>query len=281
MNVTPDTVARERAFGAAVITYLEAGNASDRLPLVLLHGIGSAARSFRHQLAGLSTARRVIAWDAPGYGGSTPLPQASPTAEDYAARLSAFLDDLDIARCHLLGHSLGCLIAARFALRQAPRLASLTLCAIAAGHGRVPVEERQRLLDQRVGDILTLGPSEMARRRGPRLLALDAPAEAVAAVIETMAAAHPEGYAQAARMLSTGDIAADIEALPASLPIQVIYGEADIITPPARNLEIAALRPEAPVTAIPGAGHALYLEQPAALNAAIAGFIGARDKASA
>ena len=39
-------------------------------PLVLLHGIGSGARSWRQQVASLSGRHRVIAWDAPGYGGS-------------------------------------------------------------------------------------------------------------------------------------------------------------------------------------------------------------------
>src|SRR3546814_6825219 len=60
--------------GGARISYLEAGTENDALPpLVLLHGMGSAARSWRDQLAGLSRDRRVVAWDAPGYGESTPL----------------------------------------------------------------------------------------------------------------------------------------------------------------------------------------------------------------
>ncbi|MBS0520438.1 MAG: alpha/beta fold hydrolase [Proteobacteria bacterium] len=278
MTAPSDIAAAKRSFRNVAVSYLEAGAANGRPPLVLLHGIGSAARSFRRQLAGLSADRRVIAWDAPGYGGSTPLVPAFPTAEDYAAALESFVDDLGLTRFHLLGHSLGCLMAARFALRHPGRVVSLTLCAIAAGHGRLPGEERQRLLDQRVGDITALGPQEMARRRGPRLLAPGAAADAVAAVIETMGAVRPEGYAQAARMLSTGDIAADIEALPPSLPVQVLYGEADIITPPARNREIAALRPTAPVTAIVDAGHALYLEQPAALNAAVAAFMAEQER---
>ena len=56
--------------GGSVFTYGEAGAGT---PLVLLHGIGSAARAFDDQLAGLSDRLHVIAWDAPGYGGSTAL----------------------------------------------------------------------------------------------------------------------------------------------------------------------------------------------------------------
>jgi len=265
-----------RTFDGAVVSYLEAGpQQTGAIPLVILHGIGSAARSFQRQLDGLSATRRVIAWDAPGYVDSTALEPFAPTAEDYAARLAAFLDDLAIERFHLLGHSLGCLMAARFALRHPGRVRSLSLCSIAAGQGTLATEERQKMLDQRVNDIATLGPREMARLRGPRLLAPGAPDDIVQKVVDTMGSVHLEGYSQAARMLSTGNIKADIAKLPASLPLQIVYGDADVITPPARNLDVAALRPDAPVTVIANAGHALYLEQPVAFNAAIAGFIDA------
>lgn len=259
--------------GGAVISYLEAGMpGAGGTPLVMLHGIGSAARSFRAQLGGLSALRRIIAWDAPGYGGSTGLLPPAPDADDYAAMLAAFLDTLKIARCHLLGHSLGCLIAARFARRNPARVRSLILCAIATGHGPLPAGERRKLLDQRINDVNTLGPWEMAKRRGPRLVSPKSPPGAAEKVIEAMRTVHPGGYVQAARMLSTGDVKADVSALPQTLPLRIIYGEDDVITPPARNLEVAALRP-ASVVAIPAAGHAVYLEQPAALNAAIERFL--------
>lgn len=252
------------------ITYLEAGSGT---PLVMLHGIGSAARSFRDQLDGLSASHRVIAWDAPGYNGSAALAPEAPTADDYAARLATFLDDLRIDTCHLLGHSLGCLMAARFTVRHPDRVRSLSLCSIAAGQGLLPESERRKLLDQRIGDLTTLGAAEMARKRGPRLVAPGASDEVRQRVIETMAAVRPDGYAQAARMLSTGDIKADVVRLPAALPVQIVYGDADVITPPAKNQEVAALRPDAPVTVVSNAGHALYVEQPQAFNSTVTRFL--------
>jgi pimeloyl-ACP methyl ester carboxylesterase len=75
-------------------------------------------------------------------------------------------------------------------------------------------------------------------------------------------ASAPNGYAQAARTLSTGDITADPPASRLDLPIQVIVGEAGVVTPPAVNLDIAAVCPAALIHVIPGAGHALYLEKP-------------------
>ena len=256
--------------GDAAFSYLDAGSGS---PLVLLHGIGSAATSFRHQLETLSARFRVVAWDAPGYGASTPLATEHPNVSDYAAALDAWLGALGIDRCHLVGQSLGTLIAARFAAEQPrKRVASLTLASIARGHRRFPASERQRLLALRLDDLAQLGVHGMAAKRGPRLLGPEATETMRRTVIDIMARIRPEGYAQAARMLSTGDITADLARLPAELPLQIIVGEADVITPPAVNREIAAAFPAASVHVIASAGHTLYLEKPKEFNRLLAGF---------
>jgi pimeloyl-ACP methyl ester carboxylesterase len=256
--------------GGSVFTYSEAGAGT---PLVLLHGIGSAARAFDDQLAGLSDRLRVIAWDAPGYGGSTCLAPASPRASDYAAALAAMLDALGIPACHLVGHSLGTLIAASFAADHPQRILSLTLASVAAGQARLPAAEREKALAQRLGDVVKLGPRRMAEQRGPRLLAPGATPAMLRRVVETMAAVRPDGFSQAARMLASGDIKADIARLPADIPVQFLYGDADVITPPARNLEVAALQPTAPVHVVKDAGHAVYLEQPARFNSIVFDFV--------
>jgi pimeloyl-ACP methyl ester carboxylesterase len=241
--------------------------------VVLLHGIGSAGRSFDRQLAALSGYHRIVAWDAPGYGGSSRLPAAHPTAGDYAEALAALLAALGIARCHLLGHSLGCLMAARFAAEHPERVLSLSLCSIAAGHADLPEAERKKLLDQRLGDLAELGARGMAEKRAPRLLGPKAAPDALDRLIDTLSSVDPEGYGQAARMLSTADVKADMRRLPAALRGQIIYGDSDVITPPKRNLEVAALWPQAAVHVLPGVGHALYLEQPDAFSAILAKFI--------
>ena len=255
--------------GAAQISYLEAGAGP---PLALLHGIGSAAASFWNQLEELSARFRVVAWDAPGYGASTALGVEQPAANNYAAALDDWLDALGIARCHLLGHSLGSLIAARFAAEHPERVITLTLAGVARGHGHLPPPQRERLLAQRLDDLADLGPHGMAAKRGPRLLGPEATEAMRRMVVETMALIHPKGYAQAARMLSIGDIMADLARLRAGLPIQVIVGDADLITPPADCLEIAAACRAAATHVIQGAGHALYLEKPQEFNRLLADF---------
>lgn len=261
----PDEILTYRivASGAARFSYLEAGSGT---PLVLLHGVGSAARSWKHQVLGLAGTFRVIAWDAPGYGDSSPLEPQEPSAEDYAKALEGFLHALGVDRVHLVGHSLGCVMAARFALRHPERIMSLTLASIATGHARLPAEERARLRAARLDDLAALGARGMAEKRGPRLVGPHADEATVRAVVETMSAIRPDGWTQAVCMLSGADTRADVRALPHAMRVQIVYGDADVITMPVQNQSVARERPDAPVHVVPGAGHALYLEQPEAFN---------------
>lgn len=264
----------EVTLNSGVLTWLEAGRGE---ALVLLHGIGSSARSFAGQLAELSDGFRVIAWNAPGYSGSTRLVDPAPGVEAYAEKLEQFLDALKITRCHLVGHSLGALMAARYACDHPERVATLTLASCALGHARLAADERERLLRTRLEDVETSGPAGMAALRAPRLLGPGASVEHIEAVRQNMAAIDPAGYAQTARMLSQSDLLADIARLALSIPLQVIYGMADIITPPAANLRAAQARANTRVSTIAGAGHALYVQSPEEFNAALRAFIGSRD----
>ena len=97
-------------------------------PLVLVHGFTGGKLDFENQLPWFADKRRVIALDQRGHGESTNVGREdaygiSIQAED----LQSFLDSLGIARCHLLGHSMGGLVAMRFALDHPEYLASLVL----------------------------------------------------------------------------------------------------------------------------------------------------------
>ncbi len=252
------------------ISYREAGGGP---VLLLLHGIGSGARSWTAQLQGLSDARRVIAWNAPGYDSSTPLVPDAPDVQSYAEAIQSLLDALSVARCDIVGHSLGALMAARFVCAFPKYIRTLTLAGCAIGHARYDASERARLLQSRIGDVEDLGVRGMAEKRGPRLVSGTASEEMRRQVVETMASVHPHGYAQASRMLSQGDMLGDLEAMSADIPVQFIYGSADVITPPDVNLKAAVMRPRAPVHVIEGAGHALYVERAEEFNALVRAFL--------
>lgn len=256
------------------ISYREAG---DGPVLLLLHGIGSGARSWGAQLQTLADMRRVVAWNAPGYDLSSPLAGDAPPVQRYAEAIKAFLDTLCVTRCDIAAHSLGALMAVRFACAFPQYIRTLTLAGCAIGHARYETDERDRLLKSRIGDVEELGVRGMAEKRGPRLVSAGASDEIRGQVIETMASVHPHGYAQASRMLSEGDMLGDLEHLPAEMLVQFIYGNADVITPPEANLKAAAMRPQAPVHVIDGAGHALYVERSEEFNALLRTFMEAGD----
>ena len=105
--------------------FLERGRGGT--PVLFLHGIGGGAEAWEPQLAYFGAARRSLAWWMPGYGPSPPL--AAPTFGALAESLERLLDAARIERVHLVGHSIGGMVAQIFAATRIPRLASLTLSA--------------------------------------------------------------------------------------------------------------------------------------------------------
>ncbi len=242
-------------------------------PLVLLHGIGSNARSWNEQLAGLGDLRQVFAWDAPGYGGSAPIAPLRPMAADYAERLARFLDGLGLDRVALLGHSLGALVAGAFTAARPCRVERLVLADAALGHRTDPTAALPPPAQSRLDDLAALGPAGLAARRAPRLLSATAAPAQLARVRETMAEIDPGGYRQAVAMLAQGDLQADAGAI--AVPTLVLCGGEDSVTPPAGSRALAAAMKNARYREIPGAGHLCYVERPAAFNEAVREFLAA------
>lgn len=225
--------------------------------MMLLHGIGSGAASWLQVALGLSERARVIAWDAPGYGPSTPLPMAAPKARDYAARLLHTLDALAIERCVLVGHSLGALTAAAFAQAHPARVSRLVLLSPARGYGEQP-EQGQAVRSKRLHTLEHMGIEQMARERSAHLLSANASTQALAWVHWNMARLLAHGYRQAIELLCGDHL---LRFAPPTVPCEVHCGSADAITP-ARDCQALAEALGAPFKLIPGAGHACAIEQP-------------------
>lgn len=234
--------------------------------LLALHGIGSEARCF-DRLAACLPGWRLIAWNAPGYGASAPLAQDWPLAADYAAALHGLVTALGLGRVHLLGHSLGTLVAAAYAARHPDRLHSLTLAACAQGGGVPPGSPLPAAHAARIDGLRDEGASAFAAARAPRLIhAPEANPGLVAEVRDSMARVTLPGYAQAVRMLASGNLADDCAQL--AVPTAIVVGSRDSVTPPDQSARAhSALSADMQVgfTQIPDTGHALHLQAPQAL----------------
>ena len=254
------------SMGANALQYRQSGNSHIAPTHVLLHGIGSGSASWVHQLVAAQASHRLhlLAWDAPGYAGSSPLPMEAPDASAYALRLWQWLDAMGAtAPITLVGHSLGCLVAA-FAARTAPaRVSRLILLAPAQGYARAPAPERDKKLQDRLAVLASLGPLGMAQKRGHAMLSPQASEEQRQFVQGVMAQIIPAGYSQAARLLAHGDLLADLAKV--TCPITVASGEADGITAPAGCQAVAAAV-QTPYISLGAVGHVCALEAATAVS---------------
>ena len=253
------------------VQYRRAGLAK-HVTHVLLHGIGSGSASW---VAQLHAARHthdvcVLAWEAPGYGGSSPLESSTPVAEDYAARMWSWLDALqqqgtDVSEPDVLvGHSLGALMAARAAAMRPQSVSRLFLLSPARGYGDALAQEREEKLRSRLHNLQTLGPAGMATQRAHAMLSPQATQAQLEWVRDIMSQIQPHGYAQAAHMLSQGTLLRDV--VNVSCPVRVASGGADTITPPDACALVAR---EAGVDweSLGPVGHACALEASEQVNA--------------
>lgn len=245
------------------LAWREAGQGT---PLVLLHGIGSGSASWAAQLQALSAHYRVLAWDAPGYGGSDPLPEAQPLGDDYAAVLASWLARIGAGAAIVVGHSLGAIVAASWAARADAKPRALLLASPARGYGQAAAELREAKYRERVDLVERLGVAGLAASRSAGLCAPGADAAVVEAVRLNMARITPGGYAQAAWMLAHDDLRTRLRTAPR--PRAVLCGELDRVTPPDACRALAE-EIGAPFVALPGVAHACYVENPAQFDAAL------------
>ncbi len=263
---------------AAGRTFLfrESGYDNERV-LVLLHGVSSLAASWGPQFVSLpSRGFRVIAWDAPGYGGSDALAPEAPEPADYATALHAFVDAIGLKKFFLLGHSFGALPAAAFArMTGASRIQKLILASPTPGYANAPDDLRKLRVDGRLRDMAALGPAGMAEQRAPQVMTAQAPKRALMLVRAVMREMRPDGYAQAVRMLGRGDILAEARGI--TVPTLVLCGSGDTVTPEESCRRVAAAITGARFELVPGPGHALYIEAPGQFDDTIVRFLEERD----
>jgi pimeloyl-ACP methyl ester carboxylesterase len=240
--------------------------AGDGIPIVLLHGIGSNAKSWRRQLNAFSRRFKVIAWDAPGYGQSADPDWQTPAIHNYSESLRELLDTLGIPSAVIFGHSLGGTIAQDFYGTYPERVKGLILADTTQGDGALPVTVRQDKLAERMKMIRTMTPVELARARAPKLFSKRAPQDLIAEAVTIMSEVRESGYAPAAIALSTADVRHVLNKI--NVPLLLIWGSEDEITPPWKQFPKSA-----EIEMIPNAGHLCYMEQPDVFNRIVLEFL--------
>lgn len=246
---------------------------ADARTVVLIHGAGHDHRVWNEVAAALAGAGlRTIAPDLPGHGGSD-----GPALDDIDALadwLLALLERLEPQPVCLAGHSMGSLIALAAAARAPVRCSQLVLVGSVAPMPVAPVlldaarndpaSAHAMINKWSFGPAETLGEERLARLAARNLQRLQqAPAAALAADL-------------AACNAWTGGLDA---AATVRCPTLLVCGERDRMTPPdAAKPLFDALQAQcgaARMMLLPGAGHAMMDEAPAALSDSIREFVAA------
>lgn len=241
--------------------------------LLLINGLGGDRAEWLFQVPAFAARFRVVAFDNRGAGASETPPGPYSTAQmaDDAARL---LDVLAIDRAHVLGVSLGGMIAQEVALRHPERIRALVLaCTAPGGEGAVhPAPEalaafaRSPAADREVEIRRALPYLYSERYRRER------PAEIEAFVRRRVAAAASvDGHAwqlAAAVGHSAWDRLAKIRA-----PTLVIAGEDDRLVSAENSRRIAGRIPRAKLVLLPGAPHRFFAESADAFNREVLSFL--------
>ena len=261
---------------AAGLAYRESGRPGSPAA-VLLHGIGSTCAVWRDQYGPLGERYRVVAWSAPGYHESAPLPEENPPALEYARALARLLDALGIADADLVTNSWGTLCALAFAAAYPKRVRSLVLGGPTAGsHGLSP-EQREKLCAERIARVRSLGLVAMRQQDAPRLVAAGATPHALEWARQGVPGEGPtaDGYCQAARMLYATDGVELIRAL--DKRVLVVCGTEDVITPPEKNARrlVEAAR-SGRLAMVESCGHLPHVEKPERFNSLTLDFLGGK-----
>ena len=99
-------------------------NKKENIPLVLIHGVGLNHKIWEPQINSFNNT--VLVYDILGHG-NTPLIKSQISFDDFSLQLLNLIDELKFEKIHLVGFSIGSLIARNFASKYNERLDSLTL----------------------------------------------------------------------------------------------------------------------------------------------------------
>ena len=284
--------ARDLELGGLRLHYYDAG-AGALPPLVLVHGLGDEADTWRFVIGPLAERRRVIAPDLPGFGRSGVAGQGH-TITFFARMLAALLERLGVSRAVLVGSSMGAAVVQRLALARPALVERLvlvggglpvrSLAGEGAGEpGARPSTRTLLFLVPGLGELvytsLRRSQDELFEGLRPYYYDFDGLPDEQRAFLRqrvwarVWSARQRRGFLSALRWLAVEQAAraASYRALlgRAPVPTRLVWGEHDRIVPPAVGRRLAAALGGAPLHVIPKCGHLPQQECPEELIAAI------------
>jgi pimeloyl-ACP methyl ester carboxylesterase len=237
----------------------EADGPEDGQAVLLIMGLGYPAAMWFRQMPALTERYRVIRPDNRGAGHTGDVPGTPYTVEMMAADCLAVLDAAGATTAHVVGISMGGLMAQEIALTEPERVRSLCLLATHPGIAHAVLNpEAMAMLGNR-GDLTA---REAAAASMPFNYASSTPRERIEEdwAVRLPLAATNKGYL--AQLTGTSQWDGHDRLGLVTSPTLVLHGELDALVPPENGRIIAERIPGAELVTVPQANHLLGTDQP-------------------
>jgi len=241
------------------IAYRETGTGQT---LFFLHGMNGNSKSWENLFYSLSSSFRVIAWDAPSFGGSDVF---GDNIEEYKNAAKALIETLKLKKIILIGHSMGGLIASQLAYDNDVSVSGLILSSTHLGFGCKKGEPLMERYANRLKTFSTkLSDIDYAMERAKR----NTPEGTSESVIKFLANValdiRKESIRDGGRMSQETDntnICKDLK-----VPVLILSGGKDTVISTEMHASLIAALPRAHKVVFPKAGHASFAEYPDQFN---------------
>jgi pimeloyl-ACP methyl ester carboxylesterase len=245
--------------------------------VVLIHGVGMSQSVWGPQIDALTASYQVVVYDMLGHGNSA-LPSATPTLAEYASQLKALLDAIGIGRAHVIGHSMGALVALEFALTHPQR--TLSVAALNAVYDRTPAQ-REAVMSRAASLGATTHEAQDAQDASvdatlSRWFGDPVPGhltQAAQAVRALLLSVDPLGYARTYRLFASSDGAHVGRLANLTVPALFLTGECDPNSSPSMSRAMAAATPRGRAEVLPNARHMMNVTDPARVNERLLAFL--------
>ncbi len=268
--------------GSIDLYYEEQGSGD---PLLLIMGLAADSAAWLYQVPEFAQHYRTITFDNRGVGRSA-KPAGPYTIAAMADDTAGLLDVLGVDRAHVVGVSMGGMIAQELALRHPARVRGLVLGCTFPEPGADVAQQRELSLSQLGGttnaagemqlDPSQLDPMMLFQHLLPRVFTPTFLQEELPKLMQLFGGALQWGFSMDAILAQVAaamghSTTARLHQITA--PTFVITGDADLLIPPANSDILARAIPNARLVKIPGGSHGFNFETPEIFNREILGFL--------
>ncbi len=227
-------------------------------PILLINGLSSPSSAWFRLVPLLSPHHQVITFDNLGTGKTT-APSVPYTIPMLAGAAAAVAHAAEERRTHVLGISLGGLIAQQLTLEHPELVTSLTLVSTHAG---APHMSNDKASLELIAQISELPEDERTRALTKLVHAATTPAERIEEDLAVRARqpTSAEGYRNQVEGTMSWERLQDVHTI--SCPTLVLHGDQDRLVSVSNAQQLAQHIPSAQLTVLPDCGHQLFTDQP-------------------